>query len=99
MVAVPELMAVTTPLLTVATEASDVLQVTVEYVASLGLTVAVRIAVSPTFIDIDSWLTKTPSTSTIGISVGPHDRHAKMQIANDSIVIILCDKDFIYAVH
>ena len=47
MVAEPTLMAVTTPLSTVATLESEVLQVTVLSVASTGLTVAVRVTVSP----------------------------------------------------
>ena len=51
MVAEPSLMAVTTPSETVATEASEVLQVTVLSVASSGFTVAVRVTVSPTFND------------------------------------------------
>ena len=49
MVAVPIFLAVTTPLETVATVASEVVQVTVLSVASLGLTVALRVTVSPTF--------------------------------------------------
>ena len=51
MVALPTFFAVTTPLLTVATEASDVVQVTVLSVASSGLTVGVKVTVSPTFSD------------------------------------------------
>ena len=51
MVADPTFLAVTTPLLTVATVASEVLQVTVLSVASSGLTVAVRVTVSPAFRD------------------------------------------------
>ena len=49
MVAVPIILAVTTPFSTVATLASLVLQVTVLSVASSGFTVAVRVTVSPTF--------------------------------------------------
>ena len=48
-VAVPIFFAVTTPLETVATLASLVLQVTVLSVALSGLTVAERVTVSPTF--------------------------------------------------
>ena len=48
-VADPSFKAVTTPSSTVATEASDVLQVTVLSVASSGFTEAVRVTVSPTF--------------------------------------------------
>ena len=51
MVAVPTFFAVTTPLETVATVWSDVVQVTVLSVASLGLTVAVRVTVSPALSD------------------------------------------------
>ena len=51
MVADPSLIALTTPLLTVATEASELVQVTVWSVASSGLTVAVRVTVSPAFND------------------------------------------------
>ena len=47
-VAVPIAFAVTTPLLTVATEASDVLHVTVLLAALSGETVAVRVTVSST---------------------------------------------------
>ena len=49
MVAVPTFFAVTTPLFTVATVASEVIQVTVLSVASLGLIVAVSVTVSPAF--------------------------------------------------
>ena len=49
MVAVPSLMAVTTPSSTVAMDTSEVLQVTVLSVASSGFTVALRVTVSPTF--------------------------------------------------
>ena len=49
MVAAPTFLAVTTPLFTVATVASEVVQVTVLSVASLGLTVAVSVTVSPAF--------------------------------------------------
>ena len=49
MVAVPTFFAVTTPLDTVATVASVVLQVMVLSVASLGLTVAVSVTLSPAF--------------------------------------------------
>ena len=49
MVAVPTFFAVTTPLFTVATVASEVIQMTVLSVASLGLTVAVSVTVSPAF--------------------------------------------------
>ena len=48
MVALPTFFAMTMPLSTVATESSEVLQVTVLSVASSGLTVAVRVTVSPT---------------------------------------------------
>ena len=68
MVAVPNFLAVTTPLETVATVASDVVQVTVLSVASLGLTVAVRVTVSPTFREADVLLRVTLVTG-VGITV------------------------------
>ena len=51
MVAVPTFLAVTTPFETVAIASSEELQMTVLSVASLGLTVAVRVTVSPALSD------------------------------------------------
>ena len=59
MVAVPTFFAVTTPLVTVATEASDVVHVTVLSVASSGLTVAVSVTVSPAFSEAEVLLSVT----------------------------------------
>ena len=62
MVAVPTLIATTTPLVTVATEASEVLQVTVLSVASAGLTVAVKVTVSPAFNEAEFLSKETDET-------------------------------------
>ena len=51
MVAVPSFLAVTMPFSTVAISVSELLQVIVLSVASSGLTVALRVTVSPTFRD------------------------------------------------
>ena len=61
-VAVPILFAVTTPLETVATLASLVLQVTVLSVALSGLTVAESVTVSPTLSEAEVWLKVTEVT-------------------------------------
>ena len=66
-VAVPTLIALTTPFSTVATEASEVVQVTVLSVALLGLTVAVRVSLLP-FSRISSVLfsdTDVAGTTTV----------------------------------
>ena len=68
MVAVPNFLAVTTPLETVATVASEVVQVTVLSVASSGPTVAVRVTVSPTFREAQVLLRVTLVTG-VGITV------------------------------
>ena len=67
-VAVPNFLAVTTPLETVATVASDVVQVTVLSVASSGPIVAVRVTVSPTFSDallLSSVIEETSVATTV----------------------------------
>ena len=58
-VTVPIFLAVTTPLETVATVASEVVQVTLLSVASLGPIVAVRVTVSPTFKEAEVLLRVT----------------------------------------
>ena len=64
MVAVPAATAVTTPFSTVATVASEVVQVTVLSVASAGVTVAVRVTVSPSVRAAVVWLRAIPDTAT-----------------------------------
>ena len=71
MVAEPTFLAVTTPLLTVATEASEVVQVTVLSVASSGLTVAERVTLSPAFKERLSASSVTSSIS-IGVTFTTH---------------------------
>ena len=67
-VAVPNFLAVTTPLETVATVASEVVQVTVLSVASSGPIVAVRVTVSPTFREAEVLLRVTLVTG-VGMTV------------------------------
>ena len=66
-VAVPAPTAVTLPPLTVATFVLLLLHVTVLSVALLGLTVAVKDAVSPVFIDKLLLLTETPVTAMLAV--------------------------------
>ena len=80
MVAEPTFLAVTTPSLTVATEASDVLQVTVLSVASSGLTVAVRVTVSPAFRDVSD-MSILISSTLIGITFTTQDADLIPQVA------------------
>ena len=63
-VAVPSLMAVTVPELTLATEALDEAQITPSYSASFGRTVATRLNVSPSTISIVAVFSDTDETST-----------------------------------
>ena len=79
-VAVPTFLAVTTPLLTVATVASDVLQVTVLSVASSGFTVAVSVTVSPAFNETEVLL-KLISSTTIGSTFTTHEASLFPQVA------------------
>ncbi len=67
-VALPAATPVTVPLLTVATELLDVLQVTVASVASVGNTVAVKFAVLPTVTDNVVALNETEVTATVSSS-------------------------------
>ena len=74
----PTFFAVTTPSSTVATVASEVVQVTVLSVASSGLTVAVRVTVSPAFKEalvlssvIDVTGRNFESTVTVQVAVLP----------------------------
>ena len=68
MVTFPGLRAFTLPPVTVATAASDVLQVTVLSVASSGLTVAVRVTSSPSVISSVFWSSSTELTATVRCS-------------------------------
>jgi hypothetical protein len=61
-VAEPSDTAVTTPLFTVATVLFELVQLTVLFVASDGLTVAVRLAVAPISRLRDVWLMETLAT-------------------------------------
>ena len=72
MVVEPTATAVTVPLFTVATEVFELDQVTVFSVAFAGLTVAVRLAVSPTVRVTEVWLRATEETDTMltGSSLG-----------------------------
>ncbi len=63
-VAVPSLMAVTVPELTLATDALDEAQITPSYSASFGRTVATRLKVSPSTISIVAVFSDTDETST-----------------------------------
>ena len=66
MTAVPALTAVTLPVLsTVATPVSELSHVTLWSVASLGVTVAVKVAVSPTVSDLLAKSSDTPVTVTV----------------------------------
>ena len=67
MVAVPKALAVTTPLCTEATLSSEELQRTVLSVAFSGVTTAISVTVSPTFISSSLWLREIPVTSTISV--------------------------------
>ena len=71
MVAEPTFLAVTTPLLTVATEASEVVQVTVLSVALSGVTIALRVALSPTFKERLS-ASRVTSSISIGVTFTTH---------------------------
>ena len=68
MVTFPGLRAFTLPPVTVATDASDVLQVTVLSVASSGLTVAVRVTSSPSVISSVFRSSSTEVTATVRCS-------------------------------
>ena len=68
MMAVPTFFAVTTPLETVATDASLVLHNTVLSVALSGLTVAISVIVSPTFISAEV-LSNVTDVTCVGITV------------------------------
>ena len=63
-VASPTFLAITTPFETVAIVWSDELQVTVLSVASSGLTVAVRVTLSPAWRETSDWSSSTDKTST-----------------------------------
>ena len=80
MVAEPTFFAMTMPSLTVATEASEVLQVTVLSVASSGLTVAVRVTVSPAFRDVSD-MSILISSTLIGITFTTQDADLIPQVA------------------